>query len=231
MEPNTRIVINLYRKGNGIVPSYTRVYGATEKIVVTFANFSYSVKFNIKRSEIIALDKPSQRCDSSLDEPIVSRCLEERFVENALNCSHRRLMSNPKLGLCDGRILGSSKQNYSYSIFDSINEMNEREIFEITGCMPGCSKSKFEIVTRWEDNMRDNGKNVANLRFVYPQGEYNLAEEYYIYNWGSFIADVGGYLGLLLGYSVLSMYHRFTKWVADSKQMSKLVKLCTEKKA
>ena len=92
----------------------------------------------------------------------------------------------------------------------------------MTGCMPGCSKSKIELATIDEDNMIDDGRNVAKLRFVYPRGEYDLVEEYYIYNWGSFIADVGGYLGLLLGSSALSMYHIITplfikqmKWLAS----------------
>ena len=32
---------------------------------------------------------------------------------------------------------------------------------------------------------------------------YTQLMHYYTYEWGSFIADVGGFLGLLLGYSVL----------------------------
>ena len=196
----------LYRKGNGIIPSFTRVYGAAHWSVVTNENFSYFAKFEIKRSEINALDKQSQRCDISKHESVVSKCVEERFVEKGLNCSLRRLMSNPVLAICNENI--KTKQNYSYSIFNWLNEMDEREIFELTGCMPSCSKSKIQVVTRYEDTqLQDNGKKVAELRFVYPQGEYDLVEEYYIYNWGSFIADVGGYLGLLLGSSVLSMYH------------------------
>ena len=31
--------------------------------------------------------------------------------------------------------------------------------------------------------------------------------QYVVYNWNSFIADIGGYLGLLLGQSCLGMYH------------------------
>ena len=102
-----------------------------------------------------------------------------------------------------------------------LNRLDEKEIFEMTGCMPGCSKSKIELVTTYQDNMRDDDKNVAKFSFSYNSGENDLWEEYYIYNWGSFIADVGGYLGLLLGSSVLSMYHMTTpllkkqmKWLA-----------------
>ena len=32
---------------------------------------------------------------------------------------------------------------------------------------------------------------------------YTQLVHYYTYEWASFIADVGGFLGLLLGYSVL----------------------------
>ena len=32
------------------------------------------------------------------------------------------------------------------------------------------------------------------LHFGFPNGEYRVAEQYYIYDMASFIADVGGYL-------------------------------------
>ena len=225
MQPNTRILIYLYRKGNGIIPSFTRVYGAAQITMVTRENFSSFAKFEIKRSEIIALDKLSQRCDSSKDEQSVSKCVEERFVEKDLNCSLRRLMSNPMLSICNDPKLGTYNEGYFYGRFNWLYTLDEREIYEITGCTPSCSKSKFEIVTRYQDNMLDDSKNVAEFRFVYPRGEYDLREEYYIYNWGSFIADVGGYLGLLLGSSALSMYHIITPLLI--KQMRRLAKKTT----
>ena len=33
---------------------------------------------------------------------------------------------------------------------------------------------------------------------------YKVHEEYYVYDGGDFIADIGGFLGLLLGYSITS---------------------------
>ena len=226
MQPNTKIGIYLYRKGNGIIPSFTKVYGAAQVSMVTHENFSSFAKFEIKRSEIIALDKLSQRCDSSRDEPSVSKCVEERFVEKDFNCSLRRLMSNPMLRICNDPTLASLKELYFHHLLTRLDIMDEREIFEITGCMPGCLKSKIQVNTRHDNNMIDDGKNVAELRFVYPRGEYDLVEEYYIYNWGSFIADVGGYLGLLLGSSALSMYHIITPLLI--KQMRRLAKKTTK---
>ncbi len=41
---------------------------------------------------------------------------------------------------------------------------------------------------------------------VYPSGRYIEYSYYYSYTGSSFFADVGGYLGLLLGHSLLSFY-------------------------
>jgi hypothetical protein len=50
-------------------------------------------------------------------------------------------------------------------------------------------------------------------------------EQIWLYNSNNFIADVGGYLGLLLGFSCLSMYKNLQKWILrlfwrDSKTLS-----------
>ena len=94
--------------------------------------------------------------------------------------------------------------------------------------MPGCSKSKIELVPEYSNYMIDDDKKEARLSFVYPSGEYDFVEEYYIYNWGSFIADVGGYLGLLLGYSLLSMYQTMVPLLID--QMRSLTMQCKNTK-
>ena len=155
-------------------------------------------------------------------------------------------MSNPVLGICnDSKILSIFKasstrleqvhqngttfpQAGSYDIFWELNRLDEREIFDITGCMPGCSKSKIELVPEYNNDMIDDNKKVARLSFVYPRGEYDLVEEYYIYNLGSFIADVGGYLGLLLGSSLLSMYHTMIPLVIN--QMRSWAERCKNTK-
>ena len=43
------------------------------------------------------------------------------------------------------------------------------------------------------------------MRFIIRSGQYEVRDQYRIYDEGSFVADVGGYLGLLLGHSIFSM--------------------------
>ena len=42
---------------------------------------------------------------------------------------------------------------------------------------------------------------------------YIEEEQYYVYDFDSFFADVGGYMGLLLGSSVLSIYDVVGGWL------------------
>ena len=49
-------------------------------------------------------------------------------------------------------------------------------------------------------------KNKMTIEWKYMNSDYIVRQEYLTYDINSLIADVGGYLGLLLGYSVLSIY-------------------------
>ena len=52
-----------------------------------------------------------------------------------------------------------------------------------------------------------------SLNFKYRNGMYNIDREYYVYDTSHFLADIGGYLGLLLGHSLLSIYSMSTNWI------------------
>jgi hypothetical protein len=45
-----------------------------------------------------------------------------------------------------------------------------------------------------------------SLNLYYGSGRYQVRHQYLTYDAQSLVADIGGYLGLLLGHSVLSFY-------------------------
>ena len=47
--------------------------------------------------------------------------------------------------------------------------------------------------------------NTCGYSIEYPP-RFEEKVYYYTYEWGGFIADVGGYMGLLLGHSAISFY-------------------------
>ena len=209
-KPSSEILIYLYRKGCGIVPNTAALLHKLH----TESNFSLNTSLDIQRSEIKALDKPSLRCDDRNIDQSFSKCVGQ-FLEKNLNCSLHTLMSDANKETCNTEtFLSRIKDMYRY--MGKINTAEDQEIFEMTGCMPSCSKSIFELKPLNEQT--HNGKEEVRLRFTYPTGEYESKEEYYIYDAKSFVADIGGYLGLLLGYSLLSLYHMASERLLDFKQ-------------
>ena len=45
------------------------------------------------------------------------------------------------------------------------------------------------------------------FKFLFHDGTFTETEEYMVYDTSNFLADVGGYLGLLVGQSILGIYY------------------------
>ena len=95
--------------------------------------------------------------------------------------------------------------------------MDENGIHSLTGCLASCNKDEFqaelsemqveEIATYggWT-SLGASKKHSLKVFIHFLNGHYEEKEQYIIYDSNSMIADIGGYKGLLLGYSLLSIY-------------------------
>ena len=72
-----------------------------------------------------------------------------------------------------------------------------------------------EVTKLLEDKNRNDSKISLRLRLGYLNGRYEVRKQYLLYDMNTFIADVGGYLGLLLGCSFLSLYGGVEKWMVS----------------
>ena len=92
--------------------------------------------------------------------------------------------------------------------------MDENGIHSLTGCLASCNKDEFqaelsEMQVEEEDTWAGTGvtdKRSLKVFVHFLNGRYEEKEQYIIYDSNSMIADIGGYMGLLLGYSLLSIY-------------------------
>ena len=100
--------------------------------------------------------------------------------------------------------------------------MDENQIFAEMGCLSSCDKMSYETA-----EPRSSGTNIfiednsIILHFVFEHGRYSVKEQYYIYDMDSLIADIGGYMGLLLGQSLLGLYHIAAASVARRSRCTK----------
>ena len=112
---------------------------------------------------------------------------------------------------------------------------NDNEIFELTGCLSNCYKNEYKSKEQsFEDReSKRNPKGSLRLVFYYPATEHEVRKpvnikqinnnqplphlnrpfKYYVYDGESFIADVGGLLGLLIGQSIYGVYDSLTNWL------------------
>ena len=93
-----------------------------------------------------------------------------------------------------------SFENKYFSIVQSVLQ----EITEITNCLPPCSYTEY----RFEKTASDFGRNKATHEMIFwLSTPYVLLEtEQYLYPFKSLVGDVGGTLGLFLGFSIMSLW-------------------------
>ena len=105
-----------------------------------------------------------------------------------------------------------------------IDMSNENEIFKLTGCLSSCNKDEVDVVEASElitknientlgDDEIVGKKQALKLYLYFKNGQYDEREQYIIYDYNSFIADVGGYMGLLLGMSMQGMFEIVEDWL------------------
>ena len=56
------------------------------------------------------------------------------------------------------------------------------------------------------------------LKFKIPNGRFYIKQQYYLFDLNALIADVGGYLGLLLGHSALGLFYTMADQCAIRKK-------------
>ena len=89
-----------------------------------------------------------------------------------------------------------------------LEQARSNTIFELTGCLQSCQRNEYTLTGSEFKAIKFSLWGKPNLKLAFSIGKtsYKEEEQYVIYDFNSFIGDVGGFLGLLLGYSALSIY-------------------------
>ncbi len=90
--------------------------------------------------------------------------------------------------------------------------MDEPEILSLTGCPSFCEGTDYSLVQATELTYKENyDADLLKVKLYFRTGRYMSTEQYVIYDTNAYIADIGGYLGLLLGHSLMSLYQMGTE--------------------
>ena len=174
-----------------------------------------------------ALDQPSQPCAKQTKDPNTSSCIA-KAVEDNMGCGIRMLGSTTR----NATTCNSGSQLLKLSkIFEALKHADDKFIYENTGCLASCERYEYQ---GFEYHRNDalwlpcQGGNVSCNLSIRPEMNdrtYDEKRQYVVYDFNSFIADVGGFVGLLLGFSTLSLYKELQK-LLRRKRTSSIWKIC-----
>ena len=92
------------------------------------------------------------------------------------------------------------------AIWQKLVNMDEQELYKETGCMAKCRRKEWTISKIFNDKSDKKNESEIAMYMFYANGRYRMGRQYYTYDFNSYMSDSGGYLGLLLGYSIGSLF-------------------------
>ena len=175
-------------------------FGSVQSYTSLPDNNSYTRVHEINRKEVTYLNDPRTPCQPTQRGEEMNHCIQH-YIENRMGCQLPWYASETTLPKCTTPDqYGSFLKSYA-----EIAKLSGFSISKKTGCLPSCKLNEFTATIKDDVSKMDGGAELTGL-FYYPGGQYIQKKYSYTYDFTSYIADVGGLVGLFLGYSMLSVY-------------------------
>ena len=207
--------VYLYTDEHVVIPRYsTGVYGSVFKKIVVERDKSYYRQYYVIKNKLMSIERDGKRCNNDGAKEQVGKCIV-MYLEDKYNCTTYQLMADKTKDFCPRKELGEM----NWVTNNIIKDLSDADVATLTGCLPSCNRDEISLrdspkIQEWP-TPRDTP--TMSLKFLYHDGTFNLREEYLVYDTSNFIADVGGYLGLLVGQSILGIYYMSADWVTKMK--------------
>lgn len=186
------------------IPNTINALGSQYMFLRLPEDLSYTFEIFITSTHMKATDQPSQRC-TDVKDCDTSACIA-RYIEAELGCNPQIYGSNTS---AQSRLCNSTTQLKDLAhISFNLMETDANGIYNVTGCLASCEKKKYQIMRtnppRTSGAARQSKKLV--IKVTIENGVLEEREQYLIYDTDSFLGDIGGFLGLTLGWSMYSLY-------------------------
>ena len=160
----------------------------------------------IKQIDTLNINKHSYTCNEDNQNHFM-HCME-KYYSKRLGCSLPWIIkdahNNPDDNICTGKDKFEEFKNFSMNILRTEEAKNLIE----EGCfIPNCLQRSWDMKIEKLPNLG------SGFEFFMPQkAKVLLRKEKKLYTMINFFAEVGGYLGLLLGESLISYIITMSKW-------------------
>ena len=125
-----------------------------------------------------------------------------------------------KANVTNGHLCSSEEDYLSYHK-KTIGWMNTKSEFIENNlkCTPMCNRMAYSAKLVYTQKLRKVDE--FQLKIYYAHDKYPIKTQFYMYSTSNLIADFGGYLGLLLGYSLLGFYDTLADFFEYTRKMCK----------
>ncbi len=210
-------------QGSMYTPLYEVTYGnvlKTLRMPESYTSMLQSIQLKRVYWKLVNNDNRPCQEDVTGKESLVE-CID-KYIEKQVGCSSKFQPSHKNLELCTTE----SQYKQWAKVSGGIVTLGENEIYNLTGCLGPCEMFDYgeTVVQEMQPDPRKDlalGEKSLNLHVYFDSGRHEAREEYYVYDDNSLIADVGGYLGLLLGHSAFSLFCGMKELVHKAKSLLK----------
>ena len=209
-------IINVHEKGH-FVPNNPELYGGDFAYHrVGKGEFTlYGMEKTV--SKHINVDGNCEE-DTGVRNDSLARCLY-RYVGRRVGCQMPWVKDD-----MDQECISMEHYRKFLEHYGDLNQLDGDSMARKTECLPRCERSKFKLRplanSGSDDHIFDSIPKELRAfaaQFMYLNSRYTEEVFYYTYDFESLIADFGGYMGLLLGHSILTLYDHLIDLVRSVK--------------
>ena len=185
--------------------SYAYKFGEEKSRWIMSGSYIYITL--IKQIDTLNMDKHSYACNEDNQNNFM-HCIEN-YYSKRLGCLLPWIVKDGQNNLADNVCTGKEKFKEFKNISMNILRTEETKDLIKDGCfIPNCLEQS------WDMRIEKLPDLVSGFEFFMPQqAKVLLRKEKKLYTMINFFAEVGGYLGLLLGESLISYIIMISKWI------------------
>ena len=164
-----------------------------------------------KQIDTINMNKPNYTCDENNSNNFM-HCME-KYYSRKLGCILpwvlKKNINVDSMNLCEGKVKFKEFKNISMNI---LRPEETKELIN-EGCfVRNCMQRSWTLMKNQRREKIINDKVTTGFQYFAEEIKVLVRKEVNLYTIINFFAEVGGYLGLLLGESLISYIITITKW-------------------
>ena len=162
------------------------------------------IAYSVKVHKRVSLNRKSHRCSD--EEGRTYQACHRDYMEKKMDCRLPWFKGGRPLRPCD-----QPQDLHTYrEITAALLKLNQVELLAEVACVIPCTEYGYTISKEMEKMFYYEDRAIRSHQYVFTidDSQVEVIRERWIYTIDNLVADIGGYLGLLLGSSILNIYEQ-----------------------